>query len=385
MSFIAVFLAVTMLALTGKLQKHTGISFRFGGTFDKVVFVSDRNGAQDIWIMDPDGSNQQPLTRTSVRDFQPTWSPDGKRIMFVSDRSAGNAQIFVMRPDGFRQRQITSSTGAKAFPTFSPDGFNIAYLTAGRVFAVDLTGGHERPILPTAEQVQAMGMFDENMPYRFVCWASDSRTLGVIQQIRNLQFAQFVPRVGDNPIVMSDPNNNPLAANRTAIAWSKTDLKLAVALANTSGHHLVAISDTDTSRFQPILNMDGEIGPDSVDWAPDGRALAVGLARISPEGKVDAAGVIIVDVADGSITSIDEGEASDPRWSPDGKSILYVLKKDDKTDIWKYDLTAKKSVNLTGGQGNNNSPAWGPTHRSADAQQISLSSPSTDSVHRKQT
>jgi ABC-type antimicrobial peptide transport system permease subunit len=67
-------------------------------------------------------------------------------------------QIFAMRPDGSKLRQVTSSSGAKSFPGFSPDGFNLAYVTGGKVYTVDITGGHEEPILPTEQQMQTIQM-----------------------------------------------------------------------------------------------------------------------------------------------------------------------------------------------------------------------------------
>jgi Tol biopolymer transport system component len=57
----------------------------------------------EVWVMNADGNGQQRLTR---RGAQPHWSPDGRRISFVSERD-GNAEIYTMNTDGSRQRNLT--------------------------------------------------------------------------------------------------------------------------------------------------------------------------------------------------------------------------------------------------------------------------------------
>ena len=68
----------------------------------RVAFESDRDGhfinnffAYEIYVMDNDGGNQRNLTNNPADDRSPSWSPDGKRIAFTSDRD-GNREIYVM-------------------------------------------------------------------------------------------------------------------------------------------------------------------------------------------------------------------------------------------------------------------------------------------------
>ncbi len=56
--------------------------------------------------MDVDGKNQRRLTRNPASDAFPAWSPDGKRIAFLSDRS-GPTEVYVMRADGTHVRRLT--------------------------------------------------------------------------------------------------------------------------------------------------------------------------------------------------------------------------------------------------------------------------------------
>lgn len=127
----------------------------------KIVFVSERDGNKEIYIMDIDGSNQTRLTfkqpvssitfpqarsdSPSLRSFEmvadlgppevecqkdtyPSFSPDGKTIVFTSYRD-GNADLFLMGVDGSNQRHLTNTTehNHNIQATFSPDGKKIVW------------------------------------------------------------------------------------------------------------------------------------------------------------------------------------------------------------------------------------------------------------------
>jgi Tol biopolymer transport system component len=98
----------------------------------KIAFVSERDGNEEIYVMNADGSNVQRLTFDPVgspkSDVNPAWSPDGTRIAFVSNRN-GNYEIYVMNADGSNQQRLTSSSHSDLNPTWSPDGTRIAFAT----------------------------------------------------------------------------------------------------------------------------------------------------------------------------------------------------------------------------------------------------------------
>src|SRR5581483_3869163 len=90
----------------------------------KIVFVSNRDGKGEIYIMDADGSNQRNLTNNPANDDSPAWSPDGSMIAFQSDRE-GTVCIYIMNADGSNVRRVTTNPGARA--DWSHDGKRIAF------------------------------------------------------------------------------------------------------------------------------------------------------------------------------------------------------------------------------------------------------------------
>ena len=93
----------------------------------KIVFASTRDGNSEIYIMNPDGSNQINLSRDKAEDSEPVWSPDGEQVLFVSDRD-GPPDLYVMDSDGSRVRRVFGSRDYRSNPSWSPDGGKITYV-----------------------------------------------------------------------------------------------------------------------------------------------------------------------------------------------------------------------------------------------------------------
>jgi Tol biopolymer transport system component len=94
-----------------------------------IAFVSRRDGKDQIYLMNPDCSDQKRISDLAGNDTNPTWSPDGGKIAFTSDR-AGKRYIYSMGINGKDIKKFNPNESA-GFPSWSPDGSKIAFLGWG--------------------------------------------------------------------------------------------------------------------------------------------------------------------------------------------------------------------------------------------------------------
>ena len=90
----------------------------------RIVFSSDSEGNEEIYTMDPDGSDVLMITDNPARDFAPDWSPDATQIAFISTRS-GAPKIYVMDSDGTGLTEIGGVSTPDSTLDWSPDGSKI--------------------------------------------------------------------------------------------------------------------------------------------------------------------------------------------------------------------------------------------------------------------
>lgn len=116
----------------------------------RIVFESDRGGTQQLYVMNADGSGQQRISfGEGARYGTPVWSPRGDLIAFTKI-GGGKFRIGVMRPDGSGERLLTDAWQDEG-PTWSPNGRVIMFFRSRRgggadLHSVDLTGINERRI-----------------------------------------------------------------------------------------------------------------------------------------------------------------------------------------------------------------------------------------------
>jgi Tol biopolymer transport system component len=100
----------------------------------QIVFRSNRDHfdpdptktTYEIYTMSANGAAERRLTNNSAQDLAPVWSPDGKRIAFSSNRD-GNFDVFLMNANGSAATNLTKSPGGDSTPAWSPDGRRLAF------------------------------------------------------------------------------------------------------------------------------------------------------------------------------------------------------------------------------------------------------------------
>lgn len=117
---------------------------------NQIVFMSERSGNQDIWVIDSDdyaelnGTIHQ-LTFDTGNDHHPAWSPVDDRIAFVSDRN-GVDNLWIINADGSGLTQLTNGLDADSHPAWSPDGMKIVFSRSGEIWRINADGTNELQI-----------------------------------------------------------------------------------------------------------------------------------------------------------------------------------------------------------------------------------------------
>jgi TolB protein len=244
-----------------------------------IVFSSDREG-QHLWIVAADGGDPRRLT--SIPANHPRWSPEGSFIAFDADRGTS---LMIVRPEGGVPVKIPTPSleiSRGAFGMWSSDGSTLTFSASGEIWAIDL---------PTGELTQVFARKD--FFARAFSYSPDGRWLAVDAD--------------------ADPNK------REDDVW----------LISTGGEEPRRLTDRPGREGNPVFSPDGSM---IAYMASDesGRSLWV----------MNAEGNRQVQITEHS------GFNANPRWSPDGKSMAFSSDRGGSLDIWvmELDLGALRSA-----------------------------------------
>ena len=283
----------------------------------QIAFVSQRDRNPEIYVMDNDGENQRRLTNNRAKDWSPSWSPDGKRIVFMSNRDShvhakhgwDTYEIYVMDADGGNPHNLTNDPHDDRDPSWSPDGKRIAF-TANR---------------------------DWDNPQSINIYVMDAD-------------GSNPERLTNNPTEDEDPSWSPdgeriaFSTRREGHVENKFGITYEIYVIDADGMNERRLTDNRNNDWSPA-------------WSTDGNRIAFQADR---KGDFVSFDIYVMDADGGNQQKLtnNRGWDSSPSWSPHSKRIAFTSERDENYDIYVMDTDGGNQQKLTNNPHSDANPAW---------------------------
>ena len=240
-----------------------------------ILFSTDRDGNREIYVMAADGSGQTNLTNDPDNDVEPSWSPDGTRIAFASNRSPqifSNHYIYIMNADGTNAVRLEASEGGRE-PDWSPDGQSIVFALGDHIYQMDADGSNLKQVVFTdsAESSPDLSPNGQQIVFHYAQGFNNSEIYKVNIDGSGLTRLTFqgafvgIPKWspdGTRIAYSSDYSGNWEIYLMNADGSSKVNISNNAALDGTpvwspDGTQIAFISDRDGDREIYVMNLDG--------------------------------------------------------------------------------------------------------------------------------
>ncbi|HEY3131493.1 MAG TPA: protein kinase [Acidobacteriota bacterium] len=361
---------------TSESQPHAALDGQL------VVYVSDRGGNPDLWLLDRRNSRPRQVLSTPEEEAWPSLSPDGNLIVFVrypvGRRDSSLAQIFTVSREGGSEKKIADSAN---YPVWSPDGTEIVFSKFGpngesRIASAAasnpaswhyLTGSGDGPLPHSAPALSPDG---KSIAYTAgihpaSIWVKDLD--GAARPLRadtfNNQFPVWDPR--QERIVYSSTKGGssniwsiglePNAAARQLTSLHKEIGRVALAgnavfFEQSETNYEIHISDLANGRDKLAISSHNRLG--GISWNGPGQITYVNI-RSRPE-------IWETNLSGESSKAImaDKHSNSQGVWSPDGSSLAFVSDRSGSREIWIWKRAVTKTEQLTSDGAPKQDIAW---------------------------
>ena len=327
-----------------------------------LIFQSSRDGDPEIFAAMDDGTVQQ-LTKNQGIDKDAAWSPDGTKIVWLTQGpAAGDFDVTIMDADGKNEVNLTPdfATDLASQPTFSPDGTKVSFSARGpipdgvrndvviielekKLDAWNLTGWGAKNVMPNTD-----------VQDRFAVWAPDSTRI-----------AWWSRREGNYDIwvtdVIDDPKQQEKIQKNLTLDSDATDRNPRFSPDGTKilfeskreGDWELFIMDSDTGKnLVPVTQ--NEKTDRNGSWSRNGQKILFESVR---DGNFE---IYVVDADGNNPVNLTNHKKSDTfsRWSPNGRRIAFVSTRDGNKEIYAMDANGDNPVNLSNDAGDDNFPQW---------------------------
>jgi Tol biopolymer transport system component len=304
----------------------------------KIAFTSDRDGNDEIYIMNADGSGQTRLTDNPAWDGTPCFSPDGSKIAFVSGRDE-NFEIYVMNADGTGKTNLVNNPAADMHPSWSPDGSKI-------VFHTERDGNYEIYVM-NADGSGQTRLSNNPALDGAPCWSPDGSKIAFMSD-----------RDGDAEIytMNGDGSSQERVTNNMSPdlypSWSPDSSRI-VFYTGPGGDGEINIINVDgTEELQLTDNSAADSKP---SWG------GAKIALHSDQGVGDME-IFIMNPDGSGITQISYNSGNDysPKWSPSGDKLAFTSNTSGNYEIYTMNSDGSGLTNITNESLGDEDPSWSP-------------------------
>jgi dipeptidyl aminopeptidase/acylaminoacyl peptidase len=301
-------------------------------TVAQTNFEQDETDS-DVWVVAAAGGAPRKLTTAPGSDHSPRWSPDGKRLAFISDRN-GADNVFVIRVDGGEARQLTTSDTDVYKPQWSSDGRKL--IVGSRVVP---SGKNQIENWTLDELPESEARTIDRLLFRqWDRWLGDERNHVFLVDAESGEMDDLTPGDFDTPPVsLTSGHDFDLAPDGADLVFVRNDDPDSA----TSTNHDLYLKNIATGETAKLTENRGRDA--NPRYSPDGRFIAyTSMANAGYESDEDV--LVVYDRSTGEILRLTDDLDRSVReiaWTPDGRQIVFTARDEGRISLFVADLEGK--------------------------------------------